>query len=175
MTPVTLVTKDATLDDLTLQDYADMVAELRQTMSFDKMIAALGSVYSKALWAKVADGATPNREQRNELRRYFGKPPLPPTVAECTAQASPDAAVWTVGEGVPDTVVMVASDEPLTLRVNGTVQVVTTVTERKERQQVEVFRPMLDVADREAMKSLNHKYSAREIWHMGIKAARALE
>ncbi len=141
MTNVTRMTVDATLDDLSLSDYADMVAELRQAMSFDKMIAALGSVYSKALWAKVADGGTPNREQRNELRRYFGKPALPPTVESCTATASPDAAVWMVGSGVPDTVVMVASAEPMTLRVNGSVTVCDNVDAMPSRNAVERTEP----------------------------------
>mgnify|MGYP000846138752 FL=1 len=176
MTPVTRLTVDATLDEFSAGDYRDMVQELRQTYSLRQLDELVGNICSPALWAKVEHGeAVANRAQRNALRKLFNKPPLPPTVAECTAQASPDAAVWTVGEGVPDTVVMVAGTEPVTLRVNGTVQVVTPVTVRRERQPVEVFRPMLDVADREAMKSLGHKYSAREIWQMGIKAARALE
>lgn len=176
MTPVTRLTVDATLDEFSAGDYRDMVQELRQTYSLRQLDELVGNICSPALWAKVEHGeAVANRAQRNALRKLFNKPPLPPTVAECTAQASPDAAVWTVGEGVPDTVVMVAGTEPVTLRVNGTVQVVTPVTVRRERQPVEVFRPMLDPADRAAMKALGHKYSAREIWQMGIKAARALE
>jgi hypothetical protein len=121
-TPVTLVTRDATLDNLSAGDYRDMVDELRGKMSIDKMIAALESQWSKALWAKVEHGeVAPNRSQRNELRRHFNRPPLPPTVAEATAQASPDAAVWQVGEGTPETVIMVTAARPLTLHVNGTV------------------------------------------------------
>jgi hypothetical protein len=124
-TPVTMVTKDATLDNLSLSDYQDMVVELRQTLSLDKLIAALNSEFSKPLWAKVEKGeAPPNRKQRNELRRYYGMPPLPPTVAESTAAASPDAAVWQVGEGVPEHVIMVTNTtNPLTLHVNGSVTV----------------------------------------------------
>jgi hypothetical protein len=122
--PVTMVTRDATLDDLSLTDYQDMVQDLRTTLSLDKLILVLGSQYSKPLWAKVEKGeAPPNRNQRNELRRYYGMPLLPPTVAEATATASPDAAVWQVGEGVPETVIMVTGTEPMTLHVNGAVSV----------------------------------------------------
>ena len=66
---------------------------------------------------------------RNELRRYYGKPPLPPTVAESTAGASPDAAVWQVGEGVPEHVIMVTTAHPLTLHVNGSVTVADNSTD----------------------------------------------
>ena len=51
-------------------------------------------------------------------------PPLPPTVAEATAAASPDAAVWQVGQGPAEHVIMVTTPEPITLRVNGAVSVV---------------------------------------------------
>jgi len=123
MQPV-MVTKDATLDNLSLQDYQDMVIDLRTTLSLDKMIAVLSSQYSKPLWAKVQAGeVVPNRTMRNELRRHFKLPELPPTVADACAAASPDAAVWQVGEGVPETVIMLAGLEPVTLHVNGSVSV----------------------------------------------------
>lgn len=130
MTDVTLVTRDATLDNLSAQDYRDMVQELRGTMSLDKMIAELGSVWSKPLWSQVEKGEkVANRSQRNELRRYYGMPELPPTVAEATAQASPDAAVWRVGDGVPEHVIMVTDGPPVTLHVNGAVTAATEVTD----------------------------------------------
>jgi len=126
MTPVTLVTRDATLDDLSITDYRDMVQELRGSLSLEKLIAALGSQYSKPLWARVEKGEVPpNRNQRNELRRYYGMPLLPPTVAEATAAASPDAAVWQVGDGPAEHVIMVTTPEPITLHVNGAVSVAT--------------------------------------------------
>lgn len=121
---VTLVTKDATLDDLSLSDYRDMVQELRGSLSLDKLIEALGSQYSKPLWAKVEKGEiAPNRNQRNELRRYFKRPVLPPTVADATAAASPDAAVWQVGDGAAEHVIMVTTHRPITLHVNGAVTI----------------------------------------------------
>lgn len=123
-TPVTLVTRDATLDDLSLGDYRDMLTEVREKMSLDKMLIELGSEFSKAQWWKVEKGETqPNRKMRNELRRYFDRPLLPPTVAEATAAASPDAAVWQVGDGPAEHVIMVTAATPLTLCVNGAVSV----------------------------------------------------
>jgi hypothetical protein len=124
MNNVRLVTRDATLDDLSLSDYRDMLTEVREKMSLDKMLIELDSEFSKAQWWKVEKGETqPNRKMRNELRRYFDRPLLPPTVAEATAAASPDAAVWQVGEGAADTVIMVTTATPLTLCVNGAVSV----------------------------------------------------
>lgn len=128
---VTLVTKDATLDDLSASDYRDIYTELRrlgmepkERISFDRFIAMINSQYSKAQWAKYDSGETSlNRTMRSELRVATGLPPLPPTVAEATAQASPDAAVWSVGDGVPEHVIMV-SDTPVVLYVNGTVSTV---------------------------------------------------
>lgn len=131
MTAVTLVTKDATLDDLSVQDYRDIYVELRrldmepkERLSYADFIDLIHSQYSKAQWAKYDSGETSlNRTMRSELRVAMGKPPLPLTIAEATAQASPDAAVWSVGDGVPEHVIMV-SDTPVTLYVNGTVQTV---------------------------------------------------
>jgi hypothetical protein len=123
-TPVTLVTRDATLDDLSLSDYRDMLTEVREKMSLDKMLIELGSEFSKAQWWKVEKGETqPNRKMRNELRRYFDRPLLPPTVAEATAAVSHDAAVWQVGDGPAEHVIMVTTVAPMTLHVNGAVTV----------------------------------------------------
>jgi hypothetical protein len=134
---VTKITQDATLDNLSLTDYQDMVQDLRTTLSLEKLILVLNSQYSKPLWAKVEKGeSAPNRNQRNELRRYYGMPPLPPTVAEATAAASPDAAVWQVGEGVPINVIMVTTQEPMTLHVNGAVSVVGTEPQSQQNANV---------------------------------------
>lgn len=140
---VTLVTKDATLDDLSVGDYRDIWEEARrldlppkERISFDKVIALCGSTLSKAQWAKYENGdITLTRQMRNDLRRLVGRSELPPTVAEATAQASPDAAVWSVGDGVPDTVIMVSGD-PVTLHVNGSVQVAA-----QNRHVTKVTRP----------------------------------
>ena len=128
MTPATLITKDATLDDLSASEYRDIWDELRQVgsdkpRSYDKCIELLGSGPSKPRWQQFEKGeAGLSREMRNALRGYVGLPLLPPTVAEATAQASPDAAVWQigiVGETGPDTVIMVTDSEPLWIHVNG--------------------------------------------------------
>ena len=176
MTTVTRVTHDATLDDLSLADYVDMVQDLRTTLSLEKLITVLGSQYSKPLWAKVEKGeAIPNRNQRNELRRYYGMPPLPPTVAEATATASPDAAVWQVGDGAADHVIMVAGCEPLTLHVNGAVSVadihqnarVTAVT-RTGRTRTHYARPTATAAQDARRAALGAKWQT--IIEAGLKA-----
>lgn len=124
MTPVTLVTKDATLDDLSAGDYRDIYDELRQDKSLGAVVEMLQSEFSRAMWHQYEKGERSlNRTMRNELRRAMGLPLLPPTVAEATAQASPDAAVWSVGDGVPEHVIMVSAT-PVTLHVNGAVSTV---------------------------------------------------
>ena len=121
---VTLVTRDATLDEYSAGDYRDIYDELRQDKSLGAVVALLNSEFSRAMWHQYEHGERAlNRTMRNELRRAMKLPLLPPTVAEATAQASPDAAVWQVGEGVPEHVIMV-SNAPVTLHVNGTVQTV---------------------------------------------------
>ncbi len=137
MTTVTRITCDATLDDLSLSDYRDIYDEVRlrdpvtgaYTVSLDKFVTLVTSAYSKAQWSKYHNGeATLTRTMRSELRRAVGLVPLPPTVAEATATASPDAAVWQVGDGAADHVIMVAGCDPITLHVNGAVSIATTPT-----------------------------------------------
>ena len=133
VTPVTLITRDATLDDLSAADYRDIYDELRgrdsvtgaYAVSLDKFVTIVTSAYSKAQWSKYHNGeVTLTRQMRNELRRAVGLTPLPLTVAEATAAASPDAAVWQIGQGPAEHVIMVTTPEPITLRVNGAVSVV---------------------------------------------------
>jgi hypothetical protein len=129
-----MITKDATLDDLSTADYRDIYDELRErddqagtyAISLDKFVTLVSSQYSKAQWSKYHNGeATLTRIMRNELRRCVGLKPLP-TVAEATATASPDAAVWQVGEGPADHVILVTTQEPMTLHVNGAVSVASS-------------------------------------------------
>lgn len=131
---VTLVTRDATLDDLSASDYRDIYDELRglgvvpgreYALSLDQFLALVRSAYSKAQWSKYHNGETKlTRAMRNELRSAMHLPLLPPTVAEATAAASPDAAVWQVGEGAAEHVIMVTTHRPITLHVNGAVTAV---------------------------------------------------
>ena len=63
--PVTLVTRDATLDDLSTQDYRDIYDELREkddrngsyAVSLDKFVTLVSSQYSKAQWSKSKNRA----------------------------------------------------------------------------------------------------------------------
>ncbi len=128
---VSLVTKDATLDDLSMGDYRDIFDELRpidpktgNRLSLDKFIASIKSQWSKALWGRYDNGEPVlNRSMRSELRVGVGLPPLPLTIEQATAQASPDASVWKVGEGTPEHVIMVGNEQ-ITLHVNSGVSVV---------------------------------------------------
>lgn len=181
---VTLVTKDATLDDLSASDYRDIYTELRrldmepkERISFDRFIAMIGSQYSKAQWAKYDFGETSlNRTMRSELRVATGLPPLPLTIAEATAQASPDAAVWNVGDGVPEHVIMVSS-VPVTLYVNGTVQTVVSeshVTEvtrarRTRKPCVRVWIPETQNERFQRLRSGLGDLTWREVQEAGLK------
>lgn len=161
---VTLVTKDATLDTLSEQDYWDIYhfelrrwneTEQKYDISGERLCEMIGSKFTKALWSKWGAwhnspdperGACPlNRAMRNELRKAVGQPLLPPTVAEATATASPDAAVWRVGEEPAEHVIMVGATEGVALHVNGAVTVreighVTPVTRPKSKRKP-VVRP----------------------------------
>ncbi len=148
MTPVTLVTRDATLDDLSMVDYQAIYDELRpfdasegkRVPAIRKFCEAIGWDKAPANWTNWEQGqGNLTRTMRNALRKAVGLPELPPTVADAVAVgASPDAAVWSVGEGVAEHVIMVADGEPITLHVNGSVSVmksafVTEVTSHQER------------------------------------------
>lgn len=178
MTPVVLVTRDATLDDLSATDYADIWAELRQVgsdkpRSYDKCIELLGSGPSKARWQQFEKGeAGLSREMRNALRTHVGLPQLPRTVAEAVAQASPDASVWTVGEGIPEHVIMVSS-EPVTLHINGSVQAVTQVANvtpvtRLAIARKRYIRPCVPVEYAKRLQRL-HGVSWQDVIEAGLK------
>lgn len=191
--PVTLVTRDASLDDLSAQDYRDIYDELRgrdsvtgaYAISLDKFVTLVTSTYSKAQWSKYHNGeATLTRTMRNELRAAVGLDPLPPTVAEATAAASPDAAVWQIGDGPAEHVIMVTTPEPITLHVNGAVSVaneasnslafpaVTGVTQGRKRAQY-TARPFVSNEQLARQKSLLDKEigaSWREVINRGLDA-----
>ena len=143
---VTLVTTRAqSADDLTDADYRDIYDELRVKCSLDRFIVAIGSAVSKAWWSKYERGeATLTRARRAELRAAVGLPPLPPSVADALASVDPDATIWhvRVSEDV-DRVVMLSGTEAVTLRLNGSLQIlddepavsshVTAVTPARDR------------------------------------------
>lgn len=186
--PVTLVTRDATLDDLSTQDYRDIYDELRErddrngsyAVSLDKFVTMVSSQYSKAQWSKYHNGETTlTRAMRNELRRCVGVKLLPPTVADATATASPDAAVWSIGDGPAEHVIMVTTQEPITLHVNGAVSVatptaqtpenapVTTVTRTKSHETYRT-RPTATKAQEERRSALGAKWA--EVIERGLAA-----
>lgn len=174
MNAVTLVTRDATLDDLSAQDYRDIYDELRQDKSLGAVVEMLQSEFSRAMWHQYEKGERSlNRTMRNELRRAMGRPLLPPTVAEATAQASPDAAVWSVGEGVPEHVIMV-SNAPVTLHVNGSVSTVlqtsnVTGVTRHLQPRKRYFRPCMPEEHEERLKRLK-TVSAADVFERGLQA-----
>ncbi len=171
---VTLVTRDASLDDLSAGDYRDIFAEIREKMSLDKFCALVGSQYSKAQWSKYehSPDMQPTRRMRNELRIAVGRPELPVTVEQATRQASPDASVWQIGDGVPEHVIMVGA-EPVTLHVNSGVSVVvpqahvTNVTGGQVKRKYHV-RPWVSESQNERFLALPVRSSWGEVIEAGL-------
>lgn len=157
MTPL-LLTHDATLDDLSAADYVDIFAELRQNNSLADVVALMQSALSRATWNNYEHGkCSLSRQMRNDLRRAVGKELLPMTVNEAVGAASPDATVWSVGDGIPQHVIMV-DDNPVTLHVNGGVTVAQnppTVTEiRPQVTRKAYIRPCVPLAYAERLQAL---------------------
>ena len=119
MTPVTKVTTGRILTD---EDYCEMYAELEGDGTPHTVVKRIGEPPSAAAWYKWRKGDGPlTANMQAKLRSAHGIT----TVMDACAMSSETATVYQVGEGVPDTVVMVALSEPVTLRVNGSVSVVT--------------------------------------------------
>lgn len=178
---VSLLTKDATIDDLSLSDYRDIFDELRPVdpktgnrLSLDKFITSINSQWSKALWGRYDHGEPVlNRSMRSELRVGVGLPALPLTIEQATAQASPDASVWRVGDGVPEHVIMVGS-EPVTLHVNSGVSVVAserhvTVVTAGQIQREYTARPYVSKSQKERFLALPVR-SWAEVIEAGLAA-----
>lgn len=112
-------------DDLTDQDYMDMLAELRQTHTYRQLVDLLGSRYSPAYWSKIERGQAPlTSEARAELRAVFGRAVLPvrPTAQEAVAGVAPDAAIlYVAADDAADVnrLILVGGSEYLSLFVNG--------------------------------------------------------
>lgn len=135
MTTVTLVTNAARRSDtLSDQDYRDIYTELRERRSLADFLALTKSTVSRAWWSQYEASAKHlDWQRKNELRHAVGLPELAPAPAAAITAVAPDAAVWRVGEGLADMVIMVTPDLPsgTLLSVNGEVHiagpVVTTV------------------------------------------------
>ena len=146
MTAVTVVTvtKNATVDEYTEEDYRDMYGELRDNHSLAEFIALVGSQYSRAQWSKWENGTGKlNRRMRTELRIGVNEPELPPTVAEAVSVASDDAEVVQVGTGQPDRIIMASSkSEPMTIHLNGGIVATAQQAVAPERRVTTVTRPV---------------------------------
>ncbi len=118
--PVSIITQNATRDDMTDADYGEIFAELREQHSLAQLCELLRSKYSRALWNKYERGDMQlTRTMRNELRAAVGLPTLPPTLEEVAATVNPDALVVRVGSDTPHSVILVGTAESLAIGVNG--------------------------------------------------------
>ena len=110
-------------DNLTPADYRDMFEELREGRSLRELVSEAGAAEGRiAYWSRYGRNpdAAPDLEGRNELRRLVGLPELAPPAGDVvTAAVDPAAAVWQVGAGAADRVVLLATPGPLTIHVNG--------------------------------------------------------
>ena len=146
--PVTLVTRTArAADQLTDADYRDIYDELRQQHSLRQFVQISNTQYSIAWWSKFEhNDIALTRQARNELRAAVGLPPLPLTVEQATAAIDPDAAIYQVGNDAITRVVLIAHPTPLTMHLNGTLDVddlapqprVTPVTRPRNRRTVSI-------------------------------------
>lgn len=126
MIPVTVVTQNATHDDLTAEDYRDIYTELRQQYSLRAFVEMIASGKSIAYWSKYERGETElGRVERNELRRGVGLPVLVPTVGDALADVDPDAEVVAIGDKPKNRVLLATRGESLTIYANGTVSAST--------------------------------------------------
>ena len=147
---VTMVTRNADADDLTDDDYHDIYIELRGQHTLREFAALSQTRYSIAWWSKIEHGAELTRDARNDLRRAVGLAPLPPTVAQATASADPGAVVYQVGAAPATRVILVGHPAPLTMHLNGELDVseeigelapksrVTEVTRARNRRAISV-------------------------------------
>lgn len=110
-------------DTLTAADYREIFEELRAARTLRALVEAAGAPEGRiAYWSRFARDpeAVPDLDGKNELRRLVGLPELdPPAGAVVGAAADPAAAVWQVGAGAADRVVLLATPGPLTIHVNG--------------------------------------------------------
>jgi len=125
VTPVTLITANATQDEQTDADYIEMYQELRENRSLDQFVGAIASTYSKAQWSKYGRGDIPaTRTMRQELRAAVGIAPLPPTLHEVADGLDPDTEVVQVGDASPNRMILTGLTGQLVLSLDGSVAVV---------------------------------------------------
>lgn len=143
---VTEVTRNAGVD-LADDDYKDIYEELRRQRTLRQFVEMLASRYSIGWWSKYERGDVQlTRAARNELRIAVGLAALPRLVEEVMGDVDPNAVVYRVGDMRPDRVILVGHDQPLAMRLNGTLTVedvppsgpVTAVTGRRQRVSLSV-------------------------------------
>ena len=127
---VTLVTANATHDNLSDEDYRDIYAELREKRSLRQFAALAGTTYSIAWWSQYEAGTKAlTYRARCDLRRAVGLPmPSMPVGDAVEAGVDPDATVYRVGDDDrAERVLLLATSEPMTATWNGTVPQVEDV------------------------------------------------
>ena len=137
--PVTVVTQNASQDDLTDTDYREMYQELREQHSLRDFVALVTSARSIAFWSKYERGECAlARQDKNELRRAVGWPALMPTVLDALADVDEDAEVLAIGDKPKNRVFLASKGDTLTIYANGTVSArktaVTGVTLKARRR-----------------------------------------
>ncbi len=99
------LTKNAGIDNLTDQDYMDILEELLQTHTLRELVVVLQSQYSFGHWASMRKGERAIlRPAKNELRVAMKLPPLPPTITEAMAVVDENAEVYRTGQETPNRV-----------------------------------------------------------------------
>ncbi len=135
--PVTVVTANATQDNLTDQDYRDIYNDLRDNRSLRQFVQMIGSQYSIAFWGKYEAGELPlTRKAKDELRKAVGLPVLPLLLSEAIAIADPDATVYQIGAEKADRVIMVGQAGEVTIRLNGQLEVLENGSEEMPKSTV---------------------------------------
>lgn len=109
---VTLVTALAEASDLADAEYRAIYQQVAVGRSLRQIETALRSAVSYGWWGKYAAGERPlDRERKNELRAWAGLPALPPTIVDAITTAThPDAAVYRIGDGIANRVVLLGAD-----------------------------------------------------------------
>ena len=153
--PVTVVTQNASQDDLTDTDYREIYQELREQHSLRDFVALAKSAKSIAYWSKYERGESGiGRAERNELRRAVGRPALAPTVADALADVDEDAEVLAIGDKPKNRVFLASKGESLTIYANGSVTAsldrVTSVTRKRKR-----YRPDMTEAQYERWRAMS--------------------
>jgi hypothetical protein len=141
----TVTTRAVSADDLSESDYREIYTELREQTTLRKFAEVIESQYSFAWWSKFErEVGQLTRPARQELRRAVGLPALPPTVDEAMAGVDPDATVYRVDDRQQtaddrrqaDRVVLVAVRGPVSLNLNGDLEVVECAPDGQERDYV---------------------------------------